>query len=219
MHMKERKEATVYLPAEERINIASHGFGLLLSIAGLAILVVRASLYGSAWHIVSFSIYGASMVLLYTASTFYHSAKKPSRRYWLNILDHSSIYMLIAGTYTPFVLVTLNGVIGWVLFGVIWGLAVAGIVLKFFFIGRYDRLSTIMYVVMGWLIVFAIRSIIEALAMPGLVLLVTGGVLYTIGAVFFSMNKLRFNHAIFHFFVLGGSICHYFSILLYVLEK
>jgi hemolysin III len=216
--MKKRIEATVYPPAEEKWNVITHGLGLLLSIAGLVLLVVKSSSYGNAWHIVSFSIYGVSMVLLYAASTFYHAAKDTDVRYRRNVFDHASIYILIAGTYTPFVLVTLNGAIGWVLFGIIWGLAIAGVILKIFFIGRYNLLSTIMYIVMGWLIIFAIRSIIQNLPIPGLVLLLVGGVSYTIGAVFFSIEKLPFNHAIFHFFVLGGTICHYLSIFFYVLE-
>lgn len=216
--MKERIEATVYDHLEEKINVWTHGIGLVLSIWGLVMLVLRASIHGDAWHIVSYSIYGVSMVLLYAASTFYHAAKDPDVRYRRNVFDHSSIYLLIAGTYTPFVLVTLNGALGWSLFGVIWGLAIAGVILKIFFIGKYNLLSTIMYIVMGWMIVFAAKSILQNLAVPGLVLLLSGGVSYTVGAVFYSIEKLSYNHAVFHFFVLGGTICHFLSIYFYVLE-
>lgn len=205
-----------YPPKEERINIWSHFVGMVLSIIALTVLVVKSSLFGSAWHIVSFSIYGSSMVLLYLASTLYHNAKKPKIRKRLNVFDHAAIYVLIAGTYTPFTLVTLNGTIGWVLFGIIWGAAVLGVVLKLFYIGKYNMLSTVMYVVMGWMVVFAIKPLIDNLSPAGLFWLALGGVFYTIGAVFFSIEKLPYNHATFHVFVLLGSASHFVSIFFYV---
>lgn len=199
------------------MNIISHLIGFILSIAALALLAIYSSLFGSAMHIVSMSIFGTSLLILYAASTFYHSAKSPRLRKKLQIFDHASIYILIAGTYTPFALITLGGAMGWTLFGVIWGLALSGVILKFFYTGRFTLLSTIMYVFMGWIALFAINSLIANLEFGGIVLLVAGGVSYTIGAVLFSIERLKFNHAIFHVFVLGGSICHFFSIFLYLI--
>ncbi len=205
-----------YDSKEERINVWSHFIGLLLSVVALIVLVLKSSLLGNAWHIVSYSIYGASMILLYLASTLYHNAKKPEVRARLNVFDHAAIYVLIAGTYTPYTLVTLNGVSGWVLFGMIWGAAVIGIIFKLFYFGKYNRLSTIMYVLMGWMAVFAIKPLLENLSTQGLVWLAVGGVFYTLGAIFYSREKLAYNHAIFHIFVLLGSISHFISIFFYV---
>jgi len=207
---------TFYHPKEEKFNVWSHFVGLLLSIAALSVLVVKSSLFGNVWHIVSYSIYGASLILLYLASTLYHNSKNPKSRARLNVFDHAAIYVLIAGTYTPFTLVTLHGVTGWVLFGMTWGVAVLGIIFKLFFIGKYDKLSTIMYVLMGWMVVFAIKPLIENLSVEGLIWLSLGGVFYTVGAVFYSREKLAYNHAIFHVFVLLGSISHFISIFFYV---
>jgi len=184
-----------YSSLEERMNVLSHALGLCLSIAALVLLVVRASLYGNVWHIVSFSIFGSSLVLLYAASTLYHSAKKLVLRRRLRVVDHAMIYILIAGTYTPFTLVTLNGVTGWILFGLTWGIALTGIILKLFFTGRFDVLSTFMYLLMGWLIIFAIKPLIANLATAGLFWLVMGGLAYTLGAILYSIKKIKFNHA------------------------
>jgi hemolysin III len=156
---------------------------------------------------------------LYAASTFYHSAKKSKLRNRLNIIDHASIYILIAGTYTPFTLVTLKGTIGWVIFGISWGLALTGIILKLFFTGKYNLMSTIMYVLMGWVIVFAIKPLINSLPLAGLLWLVAGGISYTIGAIIYGIKKIKFNHAIFHMFVLMGSFCHFMSVYFYVLPS
>jgi hemolysin III len=206
-----------YTPLEEKINVFSHAIGLILSIVALVVLVLHASFQGGVWHIVSFTIFGASLVLLYAASTFYHTAKKSVIRHRLNIIDHASIYVLIAGTYTPFTLVTLHGRIGWVIFGVSWGLASAGIILKIFFTGRFDLVSTLMYLLMGWLIVFALKPLINNLSLEGLIWLLTGGISYTMGAVVYSIKKIHFNHAIFHVFVLIGSFCHFMAVFFYVL--
>ena len=202
---------------EEFVNVLSHGVGLLLSIAALTLMVVFASLDGNAWHIVGAAIFGASLVVLYLASTLFHGVRKPDVRKWLNVFDHAAIYILIAGTYTPFLLVTLNGAWGWSLFGVIWGLAIAGVVFKIFFTGRFNAVSTIVYVLMGWLIVIAIVPLFENLPTAGLIWLVAGGLSYSVGAVFFMFDRLPFNHAIFHFLVLGGSVCHFFAVFLYVI--
>lgn len=215
--MEPNKKPEFYPPLEEKLNIFSHGFGFALSILGLILLVLRANELGEIKHLVSFSVFGASMVVLYAASTFYHSAKSHLLRYRLNILDHAAIYLLIAGTYTPFAMVTLEGTIGWIIFGVIWAMAFCGVILKLFYTGRYQTLSTIMYVVMGWVVVFAIKPLLENLPRSGLLWLLSGGLSYTLGAVFFSLNRLRFNHAIFHVFVLFGSFSHFIAIYYYVL--
>lgn len=215
--MKTNLRPGYYPPLEEKLNVISHAFGFALSIVGLILLIFRAQEFGNLLHLTSFSIFGASLILLYAASTFYHSAKKPVLRYRLNILDHASIYILIAGTYTPFALVTLQGMVGWTIFGIIWGMALTGVVLKLFYTGRYHLLSTAMYVAMGWIIVFAIKPLLNNLDLTGLLWLFAGGISYTLGAVFFSIEKIKFNHAIFHLFVLLGSFCHFISIYLYVL--
>lgn len=201
---------------EERLNIISHFIGLILSIAATAMLVTFASLKGNTWHIVSFAIFGTSMVVLYLASTLYHASRKPKIRQMLNVFDHAAIYVLIAGTYTPYCLVTLHGPFGWVMFGITWGLAVAGVILKLFYAGRYDKLSTISYVMLGWVAVIAVKPLIENLATGGLLFLLMGGISYTIGAFIYLKRKLAFNHAIFHFFVLVGTTMHFFSIFFYV---
>jgi hemolysin III len=216
-HFTAGKETKYYSPIEEKINIISHATGFILSIVALVFLVTHANLRGDVWHIVSFSIFGASLVILYAASTIYHSAKNPEVRNRLKIFDHASIYVLIAGTYTPFTLVTLKGTIGWVIFGISWGMAITGIILKIFFTGRYNLISTLMYVLMGWLIVFAIKPLINNLPFGGLLWLVAGGISYTIGALIYSIKKINFNHAIFHMFVLLGSFCHFMSVFFYVL--
>jgi hemolysin III len=207
-----------YTPLEEMINVVSHGLGFALSLAALVFLIIKSSLHGTAIHIVSFTIFGASLIVLYAASTLYHSAKNNKLRARLNVFDHASIFILIAGTYTPYVLVTLNGPWGWALFGITWGLAVLGVILKLFFIGKYAKLSTIMYVLMGWIIVIAFKPLMENLPFEGLMLLISGGVAYTIGALIYSFKRIKLNHAIFHCFVLIGSACHFISIYLYVLK-
>ncbi|SDW06921.1 hemolysin III [Lutibacter oricola] len=214
--MKE-KNITYYEPVEEKMNVISHLIGLILSIAALVLLVVFASLEGSAWHIVSFSIYGASLIVLYSASTFYHYSQDPELRRKLNIFDHAAIYVLIAGTYTPFTLVALKGWVGWTIFGVSWGLAIVGIVLKLFYTGRFDKISTIAYVLMGWLIIFAIKPLVNNLPFEGLMWLLGGGLAYTIGAILYSIKSIRYNHAIFHIFVLLGSFAHFIAVFFYVL--
>ncbi len=217
--MKNIEKTKYYSPIEEKINTISHAIGFILSIVALVLLVTHANLHGNVWHIVSFSIFGASLIILYAASTLYHSAKKSKLRNRLKIIDHASIYVLIAGTYTPFTLVTLKGTIGWVIFGTSWGLALTGIILKLFFTGRYNLNSTIMYVLMGWVIVFVIKPLINNLTLEGLLWLFAGGISYTIGAILYSIKKIKFNHAIFHMFVLMGSFCHFMSVFFYVLPS
>lgn len=211
------KNITYYPAKEELINVITHLVGLILSIAATALLITFASIYGTVWHIVSFSIFGSSLITLYLASTLYHSAKRKTLRKRLNVFDHAAIYVLIAGTYTPFCLVGLNGTLGWTLFGITWGLALIGITLKIFFIGKYDKISTLGYVLMGWVAVIASKSLINNLEFETLMYLLLGGISYTVGALLYSMNKIRYNHAIFHFFVLGGSTLHFISIFFYLL--
>lgn len=206
-----------YSPLEEKTNIISHAIGFVLGIVALVLMVVRASTYGNAWHIVSVSIFGASLILLYAASTIYHSAKDPKTRSRLRVVDHATIYVLIAGTYTPFVLVTLNGWVGWVIFAASWTMALTGIILKLYFTGKYNLLSTLMYIFMGWMIVFAIKPLINSLSADGLWWLMAGGIAYTVGAILYSIKQIKFNHAIFHMFVLLGSFCHFVSVYFYVL--
>ena len=206
-----------YSPREEMTNIISHAIGLVLSIVALLLMLIRASESGSALYIVSAVIFGISLIALYAASTMYHSATDPKVRSRLRINDHATIYILIAGTYTPFTLITLNGWVGWTIFGVSWGMAIAGVVLKLFFTGKYNVLSTLMYVFMGWIIIFAVKPLINSLSSEGLFWLVAGGVAYTTGAVIYSIKKIKFNHAIFHLFVLLGSFCHFISVYFYVL--
>jgi len=208
-----------YSALEEKTNIISHAIGLILSVMALLLMLVRASQYGNVWHIVSVTIFGVSLITLYAASTFYHSAKDPRRRARLRVIDHATIYTLIAGTYTPFTLVVLHGSVGWMVFGASWAMAITGITLKLFFTGRFNVLSTLMYVFMGWIIVFAITPLIESLSTEGLFWLFAGGVAYTTGAILYSIKKIKFNHAIFHMFVLLGSACHFVSVYFYVLPN
>ena len=215
--MKDDYTISRYSPAEEMVNVISHGLGALLGIAGTSLMVTFASLRGNAWHIVSFAIFGSSMVILFAASTAYHASRKPDLRRRLKVVDHAAIYVLIAGTYTPFTFVTLQGAVGWVIFGITWGLALAGIILKLFFTGRFNIVSTAMYVAMGWLIVFFIKPLVHNLPFEGLMWLVAGGVSYTVGAVLYSIKKIPFNHALFHLFVLGGAFCHFWAVFFYVL--
>jgi len=215
--MNENKKIKFYSPLEEKINVTTHAAGLGLSIIALVLLFTRAIRQGDVWHVVSFSIFGVSLCVLYAASTFYHNSKKPELRSKLRVFDHASIYVLIAGTYTPYTLVTLNGLTGWVIFGISWGLAITGIILKIFFTGKYNFISTLMYVFMGWIIIFAIKPLANRLSSDGIYWLIAGGISYTLGAVIYSIKKIKFNHAIFHIFVLLGSGCHFLSVFLYVL--
>lgn len=206
-----------YTLGEEIANSITHGIGAALAIAALVILVVFAAKKGDAWRVVSFSIYGSTLILMYLFSTLYHAIQHPGATKVFRILDHSSIYLLIAGTYTPFLLVTIRGGWGWSLFGIIWGLAITGIVFKSIFIQKMKKVSLTIYILMGWLIVIALKPMLANLQPAGLWWLVGGGLCYTGGAVFYALKSLKYSHAIWHLFVLAGSICHFFAILLYVL--
>lgn len=209
--------SSTYASAEERINVISHVIGLLLSTAGVVFMVIKAAAFGTAIHIVSVAVFGASLLTLYTASSFYHSATDPAVRKALRTVDHAAIYVLIAGTYTPFALVTFQGAVGWTIFGIAWGMALTGITLKLFFTRRFDRLSTAMYVFMGWMIVFAIKPLLANLAPAGLAWLLAGGVCYTVGALLYSIKKMPFSHAAFHVLVVLGSACHFVTVYFFVL--
>lgn len=209
--------ANRYSPAEELANSLSHGLGIVLSIAGLAVLTSFASVFGTAWHIVSCSIYGATQILLYTASTLYHSIPLERAKGWLRTLDHSAIFLLIAGTYTPFLLVNLRGPWGWTLLAVVWVLAIAGIALQGVLLRLPRWVNAIPYVGMGWLVVIAIRPLLDSVAPGGLALLLAGGLAYMVGVIFYVWKRLPFNHAIWHGFVLLGSALHYFAVLFYVI--
>jgi hemolysin III len=204
---------------DELANAFTHAIGVALALAGLAVLVTLASLHGSARQIVSYSIYGASLVLLYAVSTAYHGVRVPRAKRVLRTLDHASIYLLIAGTYTPFALISLRGAWGWSLLGIIWGLAATGVVFKVFFTGRFPITSTVVYLATGWLALIAVRQLFAHLPPAGLVLLFVGGLCYTFGVLFFALDHKRFHHAIWHLFVLAGSVCHFFAIVTSTLER
>lgn len=200
----------------ERLNMITHLIGAALALAGLVILVVRASLQGDPWKIVSFSVYGFALAALYLFSTIYHAVRGRAKAV-LQKIDHAAIYVLIAGTYTPFALVTLRGAWGWTVFGVVWGLAIAGIVQDTFLAMKRRVLSIAIYLLMGWFALIAIRPLARALPAAGMAWLVAGGLLYTVGVIFYVFSKkISHGHGIFHLFVLGGSACHYITIFLYV---
>ncbi|MFA9388425.1 MAG: hemolysin III family protein [Prolixibacteraceae bacterium] len=197
---------------DEIFNSISHGVGIALAIAATVLLVVRASLHGTVWHIVSFSIFGVGMILLYTSSTLFHGVYHPRLKHKLNKLDHSSIYILIAATYTPFTLTTLRDSGGWFIFGIIWTLALAGVIFKvWFYTSKLRRLSTILYMVMGWVMIFAISPLIRNTPSPTIWFLLAGCISYTLSPLFYLWRSKPYLHGVFHLFVLGGTICHFFG--------
>lgn len=199
---------------EEQLNTISHAIGALLGIAGLVILLVQRD--ETPWSLFSVLVYGISIIVLFTASTLYHAAKTETRKHYFRIVDHVSIYLLIAGTYTPVLLLLLTDSKGWTLFWAVWGIAAFGVILKLFFTGRFEVFSTLLYLVMGWLIVFDFDALVKSMESGGLMLLMAGGLAYTVGIVFYAIQKIPFNHVIWHVFVLAGAICHYLMILLFV---
>jgi hemolysin III len=208
---------SVYSALEEAINVSSHALGFVLSIVALGALLRYSVPGGDILKIVSVTIFGCSLVIAYGTSTAYHSSRLPLRRSRLRIMDHASIYILIAGTYTPFALVVLQGSIGWIILGVSWGMAIVGITLKIFFTGRYQLLSTLMYLFMGWMIMFAIIPLIEKMPVIGMRWLVAGGLAYTLGAILYAIRKIPLNHAIFHIFTMIGSTCHFVAVYQHVI--
>jgi hemolysin III len=206
-----------YRPAEELANSITHGIGAVLSIGALGILTAFASLFGNAWHIVSCSIFGATLILLYTTSTLYHSIQIPEAKTVLRVLDHAAIFLLIAGTYTPFLLVNIHGPWGWSLFGVVWTIALLGVIFQVSLLRRWPVASVGLYVGMGFLILVAIKPLVASLTPDGLRLLIAGGLAYILGLVFYGWRRLPYHHAVWHLFVLAGSTFHFFSILFYVI--
>ena len=206
-----------YSLSEEIANSVTHGLGAALAVAALSVLVTFAGLFGDAWRVVGFSIYGASLVLLYLFSTLYHAFQNPRVKAIFRVLDHAAIFLLIAGSYTPFTLVTMRGAWGWTMFGVIWACAAVGIVTTVAFMNAPKWVTAMIYVAMGWLAIIAIKPLVAALPMGGVVLLAAGGLSYTGGVVFYVWERLPFNHAVWHLFVLGGSTCHFFCMVFYVL--
>lgn len=204
-------------PVEEIANTVTHGFGLFLSIIGFIILVWLASVNGDVWHITGSVIYGSSLVILYAASTFYHGATSPKLKQTLQIVDHCCIYLLIAGSYTPITLIVLRGAFGQGLFAFVWAFAVAGILLKVFFGKRFMIASVFSYLLMGWIGVVAIQPLFAALGFMPIALIVAGGIAYSLGVIFFAWKGFRHHHAIWHLFVLAGSICHFLAIAIYVI--
>lgn len=202
---------------EELLNAWSHGIGAALGILALVLLVLYSDNDSKPWSLMSSIIYGISIIILFMASTFYHAVKGEKRKHYFRIVDHISIYLLIAGTYTPVLLVLLTDSLGWVLFWVVWGIAAFGTLLKLFFTGKFEIFSTLLYLVMGWLIVFDYTNTANALGTDGVFWLFAGGLFYTVGIVFYVIERIPYNHVIWHFFVLGGAICHFFMIFNHVI--
>ena len=203
----------IFSKREEIVNAIIHGIGALLSIAALVILIVSSVAKGTAWHVVSFTLFGATMVLLYTSSTLVHSFPAGRAKDFFEIMDHSSIYFFIAGSYTPLMFLVVKGQLGWTLFGIVWGLAIVGTVFKSFFVKRFLHTSTLMYVLMGWLLVFAWSPLIENMSTKGLVLLIISGVLYTVGAIFYVWRAFTYHHGVWHIFVLAASTLYFFAVM------
>ncbi|WP_412984742.1 PAQR family membrane homeostasis protein TrhA [Pontimicrobium sp. IMCC45349] len=200
---------------EEQLNTYTHAIGAVLGVAGLVLLIVMQA--NEPWSLFSVLVYGISIIILFTASTLYHAARTERRKHYFRILDHISIYLLIAGTYTPVLLLLLAHSKGWLLFWIVWAIAAFGVFLKLFFTGRFEVFSTLLYLVMGWLIVFDYSTLSSVMDANGLLLLFAGGLAYTVGIVFYAISKIPYNHVIWHVFVLAGAICHFFMILLHVI--
>lgn len=215
--MSTRTQVARYSTAEEIANSITHGVGLLLAIAGLATLVAFAVLRGTAWHIVGCSIFGATLVLSYLTSTLYHSIPTARAKSILRIFDHCAIFLLIAGTYTPLMLVNLRGPWGWSILGVVWGIAALGIIFKVTMLRKWTVVSVVLYVAMGWVVVVATKPLLSAVAPGGLLLLLLGGLAYTGGVIFYGLRRMPYHHAVWHLFVLAGSVLHFFAVLFYVI--
>jgi hemolysin III len=210
--MSEKRREYFYTLKEEIVNSVTHGIGAVLSVIGLIVLLAMAITYGDVWRVISLSIYGTSLFVLYLASTLYHMVQHRRAKRVLRVFDHAAIYLLIAGTYTPFLLVVLNGMLGWILFAVIWGMAVLGVVYKVFFLDRYVVAETVGYLVMGWLCVVALPEMVPLLSTQALWGLVLGGLVYSLGVIFYARPQKMYSHGVWHLFVLGGSALHYFAV-------
>jgi len=207
----------IYSEQEELANRLTHGAAALFSLVGLVVLLVAASRTGDPYRIVSSAIFCGILSLFYVVSTLYHTIRNPKARYLFRVLDHAGIFLVIAGSYTPFTLVSLREDRGWVLFGVVWGIAVAGVILKSFMTHRLKILAPILYIAMGWLIVVDFDNLLRTVARQGVFWLVAGGLFYTVGIIFYAIDRIPYNHAIWHVFVIAGSLCHYLAVLLYVI--
>ncbi|MCD7033460.1 hemolysin III family protein [Metabacillus sp. GX 13764] len=207
-----------YTLKEEIVNAITHGIGVLLSIPALVMLIIQSVKYGDAIDVAGFTIFGVSMLLLYLFSTLLHSIQHKKTKNVFEILDHSAIYLLIAGTYTPLLLGPLRGTLGWTLLGIVWGLTLAGIIFKIYFVKRFVVLSTLLYLAMGWMILIAVKPLYDGLSMNGFMLLLIGGILYSVGSIFYVWRKIPFHHAIWHGFVLAGSAAMFFCILYFALD-
>lgn len=205
-----------YTLGEEIFNSVSHGTGGLLAIAGTAVLIVVAAIYSDAWGVVSSSVYGASLIILYTMSTLYHAITNEKAKKFFRIMDHDTIFFLIAGTYTPITLVPLRGALGWVLFGIVWGAAILGIVFNSIDLEKFRKPSVVCYVAMGWVIVAAIKPMLEKVSPISLWFLLIGGLFYTVGIIFYAKKNIKFFHSVWHLFTIGGSVFHYFAILIMI---
>lgn len=216
-----RKSAPSIVPkytlGEELFNSISHGVGVLLSIAALVLMIVFAAMEGNGYKLASGIVYGISLILLYSMSMVYHIVQSKKGKAVMRIFDHCSIFVLIAGTYTPYLLTILDKALGWTMFGIIWGMAVIGIIMNSINLEKFSKISLICYIIMGWAIVFTIKPIIQRVPFMGVFLLVLGGIIYTVGVIFYILKKYKYMHSVWHLFVLGGSVCHYLSIQLFLI--
>ncbi|WP_407556696.1 hemolysin III family protein [Winogradskyella sp. 4-2091] len=201
---------------EEQLNTWTHGLGALLGLVALILLILKTDNTQS-WHLFSVIVYGLSTIILFLASTFYHAVEDDKKKHYFRIVDHVSIYLLIAGTYTPVLLISLTDSLGWTLFWTVWGIALFGVILKLFFTGRFELFSTLLYLVMGWLIIFDFSNVSESLGSEGVLWLFAGGLFYTVGIIFYAIQKIPYNHVIWHLFVLAGAISHFMMIYLFVI--
>lgn len=205
------------LDRHELFNAVTHGLGLVLSIAGLGVLLTTAAMRGRAEYLIAAGVFGTTLVFMYLASTLYHGFRVPHLKRLMRVVDHIAIYLLIAGTYTPFLLLLFPEAWRWKMMAIVWAMALAGTIFKLFTTGRYERLSTGLYLAMGWLVVVGLRPLLQATPPGGLAWLIAGGLLYTVGTAFFAWERLPYNHAIWHLFVLGGSACHFYAVVYYAL--
>ena len=207
-----------YTLGEEIFNAVSHGAGGLLSIAGTVVLIVLCAVYSDAWSVISACVYGASLIILYTMSTLYHAITNEKAKKFFRVMDHNTIFFLIAGTYTPFTLVTLRGKLGWILFGIVWGSALIGIILNSIDLEKFRKPSVVCYILMGWVIIIAVKPMLNSLPGLSLVFLLLGGRFYTVGVIFYSLKKIKWFHSVWHLFTVSGSVLHYFSVLIALLK-
>ena len=207
-----------YTLGEEIFNAVTHGVGALLSLGGTAVLIVFSVIYSDAWSVVGSSIYGGSLIMLYIMSTLYHAITNEKAKRFFRIMDHTNIFFLIAGTYTPITISILRGVYGWILFGVVWAAAILGIVFNSIDLKKYSKPSVVCYIAMGWVVIFAIKPLLEIMNPFCFMLIVAGGVLYTLGVVFYAIKKVKYFHSVWHIFTVLGSACHYFGILFTIME-